>query len=226
MSQENFPYYPFPYYQPAPASMADASLSAADMPVYAAGSIQAMDIAEQDAAYMKQLYPKAVRRIQDEINEQCDKLEYEGSCMFDQYPDPVHLQMIVDLICDNLKDIDTEEAALETMALCGPGQPCPSQNQMYPPRPPFPPGPPHPPRPPYPPRPPFPPKPPFPPRPPHPPRPPFPPKPCGPGWNCPPPRPRFHNDGSPNWLRNLTEIMLYNEMLGRRQRYRNRKRMY
>lgn len=176
MNYSNMPYYPF---MPPPSLQSYSLDPNSPMPLYT--PISAMDAAvDRDDEYMKQIYPKAAKKIQKEVEEQCDKLEYDGSCMFDQFPDPVHLNIIVDLIYDNLKDIHTAEAAVKDMALMPP---------------PPPPGP-------------------------------RPPRPCGPGGYCPPPRPGRRPDGSPDWFRNMIEVMLYHEMGRRRKRYRDRKRRF
>lgn len=57
---------------------------------------------EQDINYMKQLYPAAVQQIQKEVDDQCDRLEYDGSCMFDQYPDRCHLELLVNQIYNRI----------------------------------------------------------------------------------------------------------------------------
>lgn len=60
--------------------------------------------AEKDWGYFRQLYPGIAKRILREIDEECDKLEYDGSCMFDEYPDRVHLGRMVDKIYNKIKD--------------------------------------------------------------------------------------------------------------------------
>lgn len=60
--------------------------------------------AEKDWGYFRQLYPGIARRILREIDEECDKLEYDGSCMFDEYPDRAHLGRMVDKIYNKIKD--------------------------------------------------------------------------------------------------------------------------
>lgn len=55
-------------------------------------------------------------------------------------------------------------------------------------------------------------------------RPPYPPSPCRSshcGYSQ--HHPDYHSDGRPNWLRNLVEVIFYNELLHRRERYRNRR---
>lgn len=49
---------------------------------------------ERDMERMKRMYPQEVRTIQEYVEEECDKLEYEGSMMFDEYPDRLMLRRI------------------------------------------------------------------------------------------------------------------------------------
>ena len=53
---------------------------------------------ERDRERMNQLYPKEAKDLQKFVEDECDKLEYEGSMMFDEYPDRVMLKMICDRI--------------------------------------------------------------------------------------------------------------------------------
>lgn len=159
---------------------------------------------DKDVDYIKSLYPINVRQIQKEVEEECDKLEYDGSCMFDVCPDRVHLNTIVDAIYERINDADAKATEVQAENLLGPGPVRPPWDSCGP-------GgncpPPPPPR-------------------------PWPP--CGPNGNCPPPppprpvppppRPDFRPDGEPNWIRNLIQSLLFNEMLHRRRRYRSRKR--
>ena len=41
-------------------------------------------IARRDLDYMKSLYPAAAKRLIPYIEEECDRLEYEGSMMYDE----------------------------------------------------------------------------------------------------------------------------------------------
>ena len=67
--------------------------------------------ADRDWDYMRQMYPMAAKKILIEIDDECDKLEYDGSCMFDEYPDRVYLGRIVDRIFDKVKYLDDDLAA-------------------------------------------------------------------------------------------------------------------
>lgn len=50
---------------------------------------------EVDRQYMKSLYPELSKRIQNLVDEECDKLEYEDSIMYDEYPSKEDIDMIV-----------------------------------------------------------------------------------------------------------------------------------
>ncbi len=47
---------------------------------------------EEDVSYLKYLYPDICTKITQQIEETCDRLEYDGSIMFDDYPDKTTLQ--------------------------------------------------------------------------------------------------------------------------------------
>lgn len=56
---------------------------------------------ERDMERMKELYPEEAKQIQKLVEEECDQMEYEGSMMFDEYPDRVMLKVICDRIYQN-----------------------------------------------------------------------------------------------------------------------------
>ncbi len=189
---------------------------------------------DRDMERMKELYPEEAKQIQGLVEEECDKLEYEGSMMFDEYPDRVMLKVICDRIYQKAlqpriqeteiletenpaaenqtaKDQETENHGLEAEQLkdqaFGPGRP---PGPGWPPGPGRPPGPPPPP--------------------PGPGWPPGPPPPPGPGWppgpgrppGPPPPPPGRPNQG----LGSLIEVLLYNEMYKRRCRHNRCRRWW
>lgn len=52
-------------------------------------------IKEWDRDKILELYPKESKKIQSYIEEECDRLEGEGSYMYDEYPDYLRLQKTV-----------------------------------------------------------------------------------------------------------------------------------
>ena len=64
---------------------------------------------ERDMERMKELYPKRMKKLLAYVEEECDKMEYEGSRMYDEYPDRVMLYRMANQIYD--KAMPMKEAA-------------------------------------------------------------------------------------------------------------------
>lgn len=52
----------------------------------------------EDGEFLKNLYPPELVKLQLLVEEECDKLEYDGSVMFDQYPDKIRIHKITDKV--------------------------------------------------------------------------------------------------------------------------------
>ena len=61
---------------------------------------------ENDARLLKSLYPELARVIWPEIEDICDQLEYDGSVMFDEYPDHNQIRRQVLRVEERLKQND------------------------------------------------------------------------------------------------------------------------
>ena len=57
-------------------------------------------IARRDYDYMKSIYPDAAKRVLPYIEEECDRMEYDGSMMYDEYPDRLQLRLMCRRIYD------------------------------------------------------------------------------------------------------------------------------
>lgn len=68
---------------------------------------------ERDLQYLQQMYPADAKRMQKKVEEACDELEYEGSMMYDEYPDRVSMLLICDRIANALAREDAERQAKE-----------------------------------------------------------------------------------------------------------------
>ena len=53
---------------------------------------------QRDTEYWQQMYPAQTKRIQREVAHQCDLLDYEGSVMYDEYPDRISLSRICESV--------------------------------------------------------------------------------------------------------------------------------
>ncbi len=54
---------------------------------------------EKDFDNIKKLYPPKIWKLLDFIEDICDKMEYKGSMMYDEYPDKISIQKICDSFC-------------------------------------------------------------------------------------------------------------------------------
>lgn len=68
----------------------------------------------RDIEYMKCMYPKTMRHLQEIVEDECNKLEYDGSMMFDEYPDHVRIRMIVNKIYDRYNGVKEESLGGES----------------------------------------------------------------------------------------------------------------
>lgn len=72
----------------------------------------------------KYLYPAEVSELQKEIEEACDKMEYDGSVMYDEFPDKITIEAMSKNICNRTECRYQEEIgnrwkqALIQMLLC------------------------------------------------------------------------------------------------------------
>lgn len=57
---------------------------------------------QSDMRYMKELYPELAKRIQALAEEECDRMDYDGSMIYDEYPDRVMIYRIVNRILERL----------------------------------------------------------------------------------------------------------------------------
>lgn len=58
----------------------------------------------KDLEYLQQMYPKDVKHCQNRIAEVLDKADYEGSMIYDEYPDCLSLRALADSIYAVLKN--------------------------------------------------------------------------------------------------------------------------
>lgn len=59
---------------------------------------------EKDWNYIKDMYPQMAKSIQEKVDEECDKLEYDGSMMFDEYPDKLMIRNICERIYKEMQE--------------------------------------------------------------------------------------------------------------------------
>lgn len=69
-------------------------------------------IERRDYEYMKSLYPDVAKRVLPYVEEECDRMECPCSMMYDEYPDKLQLRMMCSRIYDKVRQ--NEKLFLET----------------------------------------------------------------------------------------------------------------
>lgn len=73
-------------------------------------------IERRDYEYMKSMYPMAVKKILPYVEEECDRMAYEGSMIYDEYPDQLQIRLMCSRIYDKVKKMkpyDDEEMEMQ-----------------------------------------------------------------------------------------------------------------
>ena len=61
-------------------------------------------IERRDFEYMKSLYPDTAKRLLPYVEDECDRMEYDCSMMYDEYPDKLQLKLMGKRIYDRAKE--------------------------------------------------------------------------------------------------------------------------
>lgn len=56
-----------------------------------------------DFEYLKSMYPEAAKKLLPYVEEECDRMSYENSMIYDQYPDRLQLRLMCSRICSNVR---------------------------------------------------------------------------------------------------------------------------
>ena len=65
-------------------------------------------VERRDFEYMKSMYPMAVKKILPYVEAECERMAYEGSMIYDEYPD----QLQIHLMCNRVYDKVIEQKAV------------------------------------------------------------------------------------------------------------------
>lgn len=60
--------------------------------------------AREDYDYMKSIYPDTAKRLVPFVEEECDRLMYDGSMIYDEYPDQLQLRLMCKRVYDRAKE--------------------------------------------------------------------------------------------------------------------------
>lgn len=62
----------------------------------------------RDFEYMKSLYPGLAKRLLPYVEEECDRMEYENSVIFDEYPDKLQLRLMCVRVCGQARKYEKD----------------------------------------------------------------------------------------------------------------------
>ncbi len=71
---------------------------------------QQEDTVTRDLEYLQQMYPAEAKKYQKVIVETLDHIDYEGSMIYDEYPDKWQIYRLTQIIVDKIKESEKEEA--------------------------------------------------------------------------------------------------------------------
>lgn len=63
----------------------------------------------RDFEYMKSMYPMTVKRLLPYVEEECDRMSYEGSMIYDEYPDQLQIYMMCNRIYDRARKQNSKD---------------------------------------------------------------------------------------------------------------------
>ena len=70
---------------------------------------QPEDTVTRDLEYLQQMYPADAKKYQKTIAEVVDKLDYDGSMIYDEYPDKWQIYRLTQIIVDKIKEQQEEQ---------------------------------------------------------------------------------------------------------------------
>ncbi len=70
---------------------------------------------KRDFEYMKSMYPVTAKKIMPYVEAECDRMEYEGSMIYDEYPDQLQIHLMCGRIYDKVKDMEESQERLREL---------------------------------------------------------------------------------------------------------------
>ena len=74
---------------------------------------QEEDTVTRDLEYLQQMYPSEAKRYQKIIAEILNQIDYEGSCIYDEYPDKWQLYRLTQTVMDKIKRMEHTDAEIQ-----------------------------------------------------------------------------------------------------------------
>lgn len=65
-------------------------------------------IERRDLEYMKSMYPEMAKRVLPYVEDECDRMAYAGSMLYDEYPDRLQIRLMCKRVCDKMPKADED----------------------------------------------------------------------------------------------------------------------
>lgn len=71
-------------------------------------------IEKQDFDYMKSMYPELAKKVLRYVEDECERMMYDGSVIYDEYPDQLQIRLMCNRVCDKVREQEKiEDASLK-----------------------------------------------------------------------------------------------------------------
>ena len=74
---------------------------------------QQEDSVTRDLEYLQQMYPAQARKYQKIIAETLDHIDYEGSMIYDEYPDKWQIYRLTEIIMDKINKLEGDSSDMD-----------------------------------------------------------------------------------------------------------------
>lgn len=74
-------------------------------------------IEQRDFEYMKSMYPDVAKKILPYVEEECQRMEYGGSMIYDEYPDKLQVRMMCNRIYNKVRTYEEIEDIRELIEI-------------------------------------------------------------------------------------------------------------
>ena len=75
---------------------------------------QQEDSVTRDLEYLQQMYPAQAKKYQKIIAETLDRIDYEGSMIYDEYPDKWQIYRLTQIIMDKISKSEDESSDMDS----------------------------------------------------------------------------------------------------------------
>lgn len=75
---------------------------------------QQEDSVTRDLEYLQQMYPAQAKEYQKIIAETLDRIDYEGSMIYDEYPDKWQIYRLTQIIVDKIRQAEGESSDMDS----------------------------------------------------------------------------------------------------------------